>query len=315
MTTQVQGGSDIATRICAWLKPYRAAFFALATLCGVSSPAQTVTYIHNDPFGSPVMATDANGNVVWKETYKPYGERVNNSPAAIDNSIGFTGKSFDASTGLSYMGARYYDPVLGRFLGVDPKEVHPGDVHSFNRYAYANNNPYKFVDPDGRQPALFFEVGVSALLVGGAYYAIQPPEKQQALRISLGRAWDHILHSDTNANESVRPASNQDETNGPELPTGLVGTQDKDARQQGNRHNSGPLDPVSGGTGDAQQDFDHLTGGKHAPAPTGSSYPPGAQVGENGVVLRPGKGSIGPRIDVPSNGSKPHETLHYPPGS
>jgi filamentous hemagglutinin len=102
---------------------------------------------------------------------------------------------------------------------------------------------------------------------------------------------------------------------GPDLPTGLVGTQDKGARQQGNRHNSGPLDAENGGTGDAQQDFNHLTGGKSAPAPTGGSYPPGTQVGENGVVIRPGKGNSGPRIDIPSNGSKPHETLHYPAGS
>ncbi|WP_413889574.1 RHS repeat-associated core domain-containing protein [Candidatus Aalborgicola defluviihabitans] len=48
--------------------------------------------------------------------------------------------------------ARYYDPVLGRFMGVDPATVDPGNVHSFNRYAYANNNPYKYVDPDGHSP-------------------------------------------------------------------------------------------------------------------------------------------------------------------
>jgi hypothetical protein len=34
--------------------------------------------------------------------------------------------------------------------------VDPGDPHSFNRYAYANNNPYKFVDPDGRDPRSAF---------------------------------------------------------------------------------------------------------------------------------------------------------------
>jgi len=44
--------------------------------------------------------------------------------------------------------ARYYDPLIGRFYSNDPIGFH--DVHSFNRYAYANNNPYKYVDPDGR---------------------------------------------------------------------------------------------------------------------------------------------------------------------
>ncbi|MFT6734831.1 MAG: hypothetical protein ACJAS9_003033 [Polaribacter sp.] len=46
------------------------------------------------------------------------------------------------------MQARYYDPVIGRFYSNDPLGFR--DIHSFNRYAYANNNPYKYVDPDGK---------------------------------------------------------------------------------------------------------------------------------------------------------------------
>jgi len=45
------------------------------------------------------------------------------------------------------MQARYYDPVIGRFYSNDP--IGFLDVHSFNRYAYANNNPYKYTDPTG----------------------------------------------------------------------------------------------------------------------------------------------------------------------
>lgn len=45
------------------------------------------------------------------------------------------------------MQQRYYDPVIGRFYSNDPVGVR--DTHSFNRYAYANNNPYKYVDPFG----------------------------------------------------------------------------------------------------------------------------------------------------------------------
>ena len=114
--------------------------------------AQTTTYFHNDASGTPLIATDANGNVVWKENYRPYGERLDNPSAEFGNSIGFAGRPFDATTGLSYMGARYYDPVLGRFMSEDAAPADPGTVHSFNRYAYANNNPYKYVDPDGHSP-------------------------------------------------------------------------------------------------------------------------------------------------------------------
>ena len=45
------------------------------------------------------------------------------------------------------MQARYYDPVIGRFYSNDP--IGFRDIHSFNRYAYVNNNPYKYIDPTG----------------------------------------------------------------------------------------------------------------------------------------------------------------------
>ena len=56
----------------------------------------------------------------------------------------------DRETGLTYMQQRYYDPQIGRFLSVDPVTANSGTGANFNRYWYANNNPYKFIDPDGR---------------------------------------------------------------------------------------------------------------------------------------------------------------------
>jgi RHS repeat-associated protein len=46
--------------------------------------------------------------------------------------------------------ARYFDAVTSRFMSVDPVGFKEQNLHSFNRYAYANNNPYRFIDPDGR---------------------------------------------------------------------------------------------------------------------------------------------------------------------
>ncbi len=59
------------------------------------------------------------------------------------------------------MQARYYDPVIGRFMSNDL--VGFDNVHNFNRYAYANNNPYKYVDPDGRAAAILYPLTPPAI--------------------------------------------------------------------------------------------------------------------------------------------------------
>jgi RHS repeat-associated protein len=99
-----------------------------------------------------VAATDEQGNVIWREDYQPYGGRIDHDPAANNNTRWFTGHPHDEASGLTYMGARWYDPTVGRFMGVDPKNFSSGNLHSFNRYGYGNNNPYRYVDPDGRSP-------------------------------------------------------------------------------------------------------------------------------------------------------------------
>jgi RHS repeat-associated protein len=138
----------------------------VALLCTAmvnNAMAAVVTYYHNDISGSPIAATDAAGNLKWKESYKPYGDKLTRSAASSDNDIGFHGKAHDDSTGLSYMGARYYDPALGRFMGVDPVDFQADNLHSFNRYTYTNNNPYKYIDPSGKYAELGLEAASLAL--------------------------------------------------------------------------------------------------------------------------------------------------------
>ena len=121
-----------------------------------------ITYIHNDALGSPVAGTDEQGNVKWRSHYQPYGEEVLGERQLFGVRSGYTGHRDDPETGLTYMGARYYSPAIGRFMGVDPAGVDQTNINSFNRYAYANNNPYRFVDPDGQESreALFKQLGM-----------------------------------------------------------------------------------------------------------------------------------------------------------
>ncbi len=128
----------------------RAAAGAALILCGLfnQAAAETITYIHTDALGSPVAETDAAGNVIRRTVYEPYGAVVG-TPVA--DGPGYTGHVSDASTGLSYMQQRYMDPGLGMFLSVDPVSPIGDSVGAFGRYRYANSNPYRYFDPDGRR--------------------------------------------------------------------------------------------------------------------------------------------------------------------
>jgi RHS repeat-associated protein len=108
------------------------------------------TYTHTDALGSPVARTNASGAVISRTRYEPYGATVAGSDSP--GWIGFTGHVSDVDTGLVYMQQRYYDPIAGRFLSVDPVTTDAATGGHFNRYVYGNNNPYRYVDPDGRVP-------------------------------------------------------------------------------------------------------------------------------------------------------------------
>ena len=108
------------------------------------------TYSHTDALGSPVAKTDSTGAVIERTRYEPYGATVAGS--TNPKGIGFTGHVNDLETGLVYMQQRFYEPIAGRFLSVDPVTTEADSGGHFNQYNYANNNPFGFVDPDGRAP-------------------------------------------------------------------------------------------------------------------------------------------------------------------
>ena len=126
---------------------------ALAMLVSGLAHAQqggTVTYVYTDPQGTPLAEADANGNITKTFDYTPYGTVAMGTPP---NGPGYAGHVNDPETNLSYMQGRYYDPVSGQFLSVDPKHPKAGDTFSISRYAYVHDNPINNIDPDGRDCA------------------------------------------------------------------------------------------------------------------------------------------------------------------
>jgi RHS repeat-associated core domain len=120
---------------------------------GLQAHAQTdtVTYVYTDPQGTPLVKADAQGNVIARYDYTPYGNAVA-SLGSPPNGPGYTGHVNDPETGLVYMQARYYNPAVGRFLSTDPMGASAGDLFGLNRYAYVNNNPIGNTDPTGMAP-------------------------------------------------------------------------------------------------------------------------------------------------------------------
>jgi len=123
------------------------------------SPAEQVFYYHTDPAGTPLAMTDSSGNVVWKADYKPFGEEQSVT-ATVPNDKRFIGKEKDEETGFSYFGARYQNAKIGRFISPDPvRAVDPRtsktnegmllNPQRLNTYAYALNNPSRYIDPKG----------------------------------------------------------------------------------------------------------------------------------------------------------------------
>ncbi|MHC1656263.1 RHS repeat domain-containing protein [Stenotrophomonas riyadhensis] len=111
-----------------------------------SSAGATLTYLHHDALNTLAATSGANGAALTRHFWSPYGE-ADAAPAAMIP--GYSGHLVDVDTGLVYMGRRYYDPQLARFISPDPLASSTSGVANFNRYRYASNNPFRFSDPTG----------------------------------------------------------------------------------------------------------------------------------------------------------------------
>lgn len=115
--------------------------------CTTCTPDPT-THYHVDHLGSVLLVSRA-GAVSEQIRYKPYGGvrlRQSGTGAVVSptaHPYEFTGYETDATSGLQYAGARFYDPELGSFLSHDPQRQFPSP------YAYGSWNPVNGVDPDG----------------------------------------------------------------------------------------------------------------------------------------------------------------------
>ena len=128
---------------------------------GATSSAPIVSYMHPDHLGSTNVVTSQSGGVTQILDYYPYGAtRVSQNNSQTSSARQFIGQFSDAQTGLDYLNARYYDSARGQFMSQDPVFWEIGVTKDGkmslaapqiqNAYSYAQDNPVRLKDPDGR---------------------------------------------------------------------------------------------------------------------------------------------------------------------
>lgn len=140
-TEWVVGAANQPTRY------YNAGGLRLATRA-----AGVMYYPLTDHLGSTTMTTDASGYSTAEIRYKAWGE-TRYTYGTQQTKHTYTGQYSNVSDfGLMYYNARWYDPLLSRFSSGDSiVPISSQGVQGWDRYAYTNNNPMRYVDPTGHK--------------------------------------------------------------------------------------------------------------------------------------------------------------------
>lgn|GEM_PF-6103436 len=108
---------------------------------------RAVYAVHTDHLGTPRLLSDADGEIVWRARYAPFGEAtVDVERVRFEHRL--PGQYHDAETGTHYNYRRDYDPATGRYLQPDPSGMEGGP----NAFAYAANDPLARTDLRGLKP-------------------------------------------------------------------------------------------------------------------------------------------------------------------
>jgi RHS repeat-associated protein len=154
-----------------------------AGLLGMITAANASYCYHYDGNANTIAITDAGRNVVNAYAYDPFG-KVLNQFEAVAQPFKFVGQFgvMAEPEGFYYMRARYYDPVVGRFISEDPIGFGGGDV---NLYAYVKNNVIMLNDPLGLAAGDPYKTANAAALAARAdiYSRVG---KNQSLSVEFG---------------------------------------------------------------------------------------------------------------------------------
>jgi RHS repeat-associated protein len=171
--------------------------------------------IKKDYLGSWYAVTDATGRIVnfhdaeQRYNFDPWGRRRNalsweyeDTPTSFLFDRGYTGHEHLDAFGLINMNGRVYDPVIARFLSVDPFVQAPFTNQCYNRYSYCVNNPFRYTDPSGYLTLPDFEFILSCLL-GSEYGGSWSPNVGMQLYSSNSQAIEGGVNALNNAADAA----------------------------------------------------------------------------------------------------------------
>ena len=143
---------------------------------GSADQGDGFSYFHADRLGSTRAITNSAQQVAWSGDYLPFGSEINS--AGSGDNFRFTGQELEPNLGIYDYGARYYDPVLRRFLQIDSFQGSPNDPRTLNRYSYVNNNPTNLVDPTGHcgrasEKDIFGDIGCDSTFMNTQFAMFQ----------------------------------------------------------------------------------------------------------------------------------------------
>lgn len=188
-------------------RPFLVLAVCLGALALSAQARDRVYYYYTDALHSAVVETDATGAVLERTNYAPYGQVLNR---VLRDGPGYTGHAEDPETDLVYMQQRYYDPESGRFLSTDPVQA-DGGGGSFNRYWYANDNPYRYTDPFGMCTGSHISNSDGSCASTGGFTtgtngAAQGMRREQAMRNALAKYRSVINYGHINVPANVHEA-------------------------------------------------------------------------------------------------------------
>lgn len=135
---------DNATQRVTGTRYYKFSDVQVAVRIGDADPIYSVS----DPHSTATVAVTSGQFAVTRREFDPYGKQVGAGQGTWPDNRGFLNAPVNPGIGLVDVGARKYDPQLGRFISVDPK-MDTENPQQLNAYTYANDNPVTYSDPSG----------------------------------------------------------------------------------------------------------------------------------------------------------------------